>query len=398
MVVRSQAPVIPMEGWEASSLAGERGPATCTAIMLALTLIAGPSAASTLTQAPEHRQQTSLGPIAALDLEPADPRAPALIEAAPEAAAGLYEAHASETGVHLWLVSTGRTDLGVLATPAGARWVTVDDGALIPYRASAETGVSLAGDTERAPSMGPGDPSDSRSMHEVDADDDGVIQIALDGDSQYWVDKRSNWDEHQLQVAHLVNGFLRASTGIGLEVVRQHTYTWAERHDEPYTSNKLCDGFDLLDEFKEHWETERTPTGSAPREAAHLFAGRGIQGTTIGCAFVREIETEWAYGVSKILPDPFGDPARYAREAGLYRDAILVGHELGHNMGGSHDAALGAHCSVASIMFPILCYNRPSYSGAQLYNAAPACQQLGVDSCLQWTNAPSMRDYTLSRT
>jgi hypothetical protein len=90
-----------------------------------------------------------------------------------------------------------------------------------------------------------------------------------------------------------------------------------------------------LDEFTNYWNSVH---GNVPRDAAHLFTGKGLGGNTIGVAWVATFcSLAWSYGVSQVhYTGSF--PHRVA----------LVCHELGHNWSAGHcngDADCSIMCS-----------------------------------------------------
>ncbi|MBB6096240.1 hypothetical protein HNQ60_005162 [Povalibacter uvarum] len=69
------------------------------------------------------------------------------------------------------------------------------------------------------------------------------------------------------------------------------------------------------------------------RGLAHLLTGKGLDGSTVGIAYIDALCSE-QYGVS--LSEAWSD-------AGLA--ALIIAHELGHNFGAPHDGEAGSACS-----------------------------------------------------
>ena len=82
------------------------------------------------------------------------------------------------------------------------------------------------------------------------------------------------------------------------------------------------------DILKNFGETHQRIRGDVQRraDAVHLFFGRtDTPGDAIGCAWINELCGSWAYGVNMI---------NYTNNE--IRQAVLFGHELGHNLGLDH--------------------------------------------------------------
>lgn len=321
------------------------------------------------------------GALDRVELVPHDPRMPGLADEAPEAAAGLYVGTLAESGRSLHLVWTHEVALGVLDAVGGAIWVTVDAGTLVPFPAGS-----------KVPAPGPMSDPVFSPMHDphgaplaATAARDGVLQLKLDADSAFHDATLGTWREMQLAVIHLVDAIYRASLGFSIEVVAQNTWTAAD--PEPYVSSGDCSN--VVRSFRNYWEGESSTT-SHVHEATHLFSGTGFAGTIIGCAFVGQLETAWAYGVSHVSGF-LGNPLM-----NLYRNTVLVSHEVGHNFNGVHSLALGSSCAGGTIMYAQLCANSPMFSGAE---SLFLCQAGLVGECdlLQGGNAQRMWSYASPR-
>lgn len=364
------------------------------ALALLLVLLAAPlgtvGRAEGTTSTPVHLATVTDSVV----LTPADPRAVHLQDRAPEAADHLLEGKLAITGGLVHLVDDGERSLGIVETPGGPAWVTLGGGGLVAVGADQLPGIPAdAIDEEHAAPVDkgalhaptPGE-RDAETTGSADAGQDGTLQIFLDGDRAFWADHRGTWAEHQLAIAHLVDAIYQVNLGIDIEVVEQHI--WPLVGDNPLTSNQLCEHPNLLRQFRDHWEATKPVVGH-PWEAAHLFTGRGLQGTTIGCAYIGQLGTPWAYGVSQTLG---GDSL-----ANLYRDVVLTSHELGHNFDGRHGPATGgASCVGATIMWPTLCFNNPTFSGI-LGDATGVCPDPPGQPCLLDGNAHRMSAYASER-
>jgi hypothetical protein len=79
----------------------------------------------------------------------------------------------------------------------------------------------------------------------------------------------------------------------------------------------------LLSNFRTVWNNL---AGTIPRDTAHMFTGKDLDGTTIGIAYLSCVcNSTFAYGLSQ---------SRFSLQPG--RRAALTAHELGHNFSANH--------------------------------------------------------------
>lgn len=312
-------------------------------------------------------------------LQPADPRSKVLAATAPEAARGLFTGHLDHLGWRLDLSEVDHEVLGVLADPAGARWVTLENGVLVPFM---------------PPAIGPlpmTEPLRSKAGTELHTGSastkDGVLQIRLDGDAAFYDAWGDQWLEVQLAIIHLVGAIYLANLGFPFEVV--HQGIWYDEEEDPLDPQTVCGSGSLLAEYRNHLESE-SPTVESEWESSHLFSGRFFTGNTIGCAYIRQLDTSAAYAVS-IVRQPTVSPS-------LHRHVVLVAHEIGHNFGGLHSLAIGVPamgCLGATIMWANLCGNSPVFSG---FEQVTTCR-FDLPQCpvMHLGNAPRMWNYANQR-
>lgn len=153
-----------------------------------------------------------------------------------------------------------------------------------------------------------------------------------------------------------VDAIYRRDLGLTLQLT--HVEVWQAEPD-PYTST---DPATLLGEFRTHWQTT---LNSVPRDLAHLFTAKDLDGTTVGLAFTNvACVSQFAFGLTQDL-----------ESADL--TTIVVAHELGHNLGASHDPS-GE--SPSYIMAPGLSLaTLDQFSAASILEVA---DKLQVASCL----------------
>lgn len=317
-------------------------------------------------------------------LAPADPRSSAQAEDG-DPVEGLYEGHLEETGGLVHLVHTDEASVGLVETPTGLAWVTRAGDQLVPLRVEKEVPVPGGQpiDTEQS---APSEVATAPRTGDGASPADGTLQIMLDADRTFWGDFRGYWEIRQLQIIHLVDAIYQVNLGVDIEVVDQHV--WTVQPGYPLTSNQLCAGHDdLLRQFQGYWEAT-DPTLGDVRETAHLFTTREIEGSVVGCAYLAALESPWAYGVSQV--------SESLTSPGLYQDVVLTSHELGHNFDGRHRLSAGAvGCGSVTIMWPVLCFNTPTFTGA-VGTAGGVCPEAGVD-CAAFGNADRMRAHADDR-
>jgi len=100
--------------------------------------------------------------------------------------------------------------------------------------------------------------------------------------------------------------------------------SWSDPYRGAVDTNKVCvDDYDILKAFKNFWNENRK---EVRRDTAHLFYGRDLEGTTIGCAYVGTLcKNSYGYGVNQLTYS--GD---------LNQRASVFAHELAHNIGLEH--------------------------------------------------------------
>ncbi len=146
------------------------------------------------------------------------------------------------------------------------------------------------------------------------------VEIGLDADFEYYQLLGSDVDAVVTDLENIV-GMVR----LIYEVDTASTYTITTvtvrtSAADPYTTS---DPSDLLDEFLNTWN--QTMVG-VPRDVAHLFTGREIDGAVIGIAYLGVLcQIDSAYGLSQSRFSP-----------NLVRRVAVTAHELGHNWNALH--------------------------------------------------------------
>jgi len=157
-----------------------------------------------------------------------------------------------------------------------------------------------------------------------------VLSIATDADYEYYNIHKANTDAHIATVINAASAIFEEQMGITLEVKNQHVFTSSST--SPYTSTS---SESLLEQFLAYGEQHRH-LGSAHNY--FLFSGKKWEGNVAGIAFmgVTCLHPDVAYGATRNFSAPY--------------DALVLAHELGHNLGADHDQGTVP----ATLMYPAL--------------------------------------------
>ncbi|HUQ12583.1 MAG TPA: M12 family metallo-peptidase [Steroidobacteraceae bacterium] len=151
------------------------------------------------------------------------------------------------------------------------------------------------------------------------------LEISLIADTAFQRDAEGG-DPTAAMLARLniVEGIF--SEQVGLLIVAGEVRLMSPEAD-PFTSTKPATLLDQLGSYR-----LATPSVRA-RGIAHLMTGKDLDGTTAGIAYVRTVcEKERAVSLSQ-------------RNYGTTISALVMAHEIGHNLGASHDGEAGTPCA-----------------------------------------------------
>lgn len=305
-------------------------------------------------------------------LEPYDVRSPDLASAAPESASGIYRGALEKTGSTLTLVLTREYALGILDGPTGPTWVTVIGGAVVEKRLPP---ANLGGTATEAPAFAAAGPSAASGV-------DGKLQVAVDGDFEYWLAHGERWDDYQLQVLSLVSAIYDANFGIEFEVVQQHVW----KTQDTFNSGITCA---RLDEFRAYWEGT-APVMSNAWEIHNLFTGK--TGDWTGCSVIQALENPNAYSVNFAAMLPFVDDVQFF--------TWLVAHQIGYNFFGLQERSVPTPGGLLDIIGPVTIMHpfgpslTPAFSDAAGLPPAPL---EALEVMAEGGNAPWMREYSTGR-
>lgn len=157
-----------------------------------------------------------------------------------------------------------------------------------------------------------------------------VFELAVDADVEFYSSYGDDSTAEIEATLNMIDGIFEAELGLTIEVVSINIW---EAEPDPYTST---DSGTQLNELRSHWNNNNS---GIARDAAHLFTGKELDGSTVGIAYVSVVcSTSVAYGLSQDLNSEVLMP-------------LLVAHELGHNFGANHDSS---GSSPRYIMYPSL--------------------------------------------
>lgn len=238
----------------------------------------------------------------------------------------------SDWHVRIMRDGSGATN-GVVVTPEGSVWVLEPDasGGLTARWVSAVAMEPLGEDGIMAPGEETSEPT-APSAPVLGERDVLRLRVAFEVDHRYYSSNTVDWQDDLVQILAIYDAVLAQ-----LDVQIDFVWAGAWETQDPYTGTHVCTGDwddDKLVQFSDYWRTYRTDVA---RDVAHLGA-LGIQGNTIGCAYIYQTNSPWAYGVSRLLPKVWG-----SEEVAFLQNAALVAHEIGHNLGGLHERSAGAY-------------------------------------------------------
>jgi hypothetical protein len=177
--------------------------------------------------------------------------------------------------------------------------------------ALAACGATLEAELAGAPEAGAGEPSSEAATPLRE------IELGTEADAPFVAQTGgvAAANARILSIVNSINGIYEVDLGLTNRVVFQRAWNGSD----PYGGG---DSGVLLNEFRSRFLTDV----ATPTDDAQLFSGRDFESTTVGRAFVASSCGSYRFGVNQYY---------------LQNDAItrlIVAHELGHNLGGSHTA------------------------------------------------------------
>ena len=151
-----------------------------------------------------------------------------------------------------------------------------------------------------------------------------IVRLATDADAEYVtaMGGASQANNQILSIVNQVDGIYQVEIGVTFQIVFQNT--WDNATTDPYDT---ADSSALLTQFRNHWTAAFSST---PRDLAHLWTGRDLNGSTIGVAYVQVVcnNSPFSYGLSQRFP--------FTSSNVTAQTVVLTTHEIGHNFSARH--------------------------------------------------------------
>ena len=165
-----------------------------------------------------------------------------------------------------------------------------------------------------------------------------ICELAIDADYPYFQLVNGTASNVAQDIATVIANAssysMLSNTNVKFRIVRYVIRTTAGANPGYYNTSSADS---LLNGFRIVWNNL---AGVIPRDAAHLFTGRDLSGTTIGIAYVSAVcSPVYGYGLSQ---------SRFNMQPG--RRAALTAHEIGHNFSANHCDANNHLCSPCWLM------------------------------------------------
>ncbi len=155
-----------------------------------------------------------------------------------------------------------------------------------------------------------------------------TAEVATEADYeyvQYWGGATAA-NREIISIMNQVEGVYETQLKLKLEIVYQHAWS---RSNDPYSGT---DGSDLLDQFKEYWNTNFYD--SEDYDLAHLWTGRETLTDEDEEGEERQLGgIAWTGAICRYRPQSYGLSKRFTYGPGKF---IITAHEIGHNFDAVH--------------------------------------------------------------
>ena len=236
----------------------------------------------------------------------------------------------------------GRHLLAQPQTPQSATWTCGQED-------SVETAVSWAPPATNRTAAASIHPNVLTSLHSA--------VVAIDTDNEYmtyWGNNTTNVTNYIAQLLASIN--VMYERDLNLRLLQGTTFLRVSTIPDPYVQNPGSNANNAeLNEFRNYWNTNY-PTASYPRSVATLLSGKQPSNNS-------------ASGIASLASSVCGNAVDYSfcqlfKISYLAGDTLVVGHEIGHNLGSPH-----THCYADPK--PDTCYALDL--GTNCFSGTPSC-------------------------
>ena len=163
-----------------------------------------------------------------------------------------------------------------------------------------------------------------------------LTEIGIDADFEFFQENGGSVNNTVADIENVMNAVTEVYEDLSISITYEISILVVRTTSaDPYGS--ISNASQLLGTFNNVWSS--SPENQIPRDVAHLFTGVNIDGGTIGIAYLADICTNNAYGLSE------------SRFSSIFsRRVALTTHELGHNWSSSHCDSQGTCRIMCSVL------------------------------------------------
>ena len=136
-----------------------------------------------------------------------------------------------------------------------------------------------------------------------------------------------NTETEILQRLNIVDGIFNEA--LGIEIAVDEIVVFPDANSDPFGTGRSANT--LLDQVRDYRTSNQLDLG-----LTHLITGRDLAGKTAGLAYVGQP------GISGVCTDTGASLTE--RGSSTFISALLIAHEIGHNMGAGHDGERNSTC------------------------------------------------------
>lgn len=161
-------------------------------------------------------------------------------------------------------------------------------------------------------------------------DGNSVCELACDADFEFYTLLGSNTTSVTNDITNIVNLVSNIyENDCQVEFTITQIIIRTSAASNPYTSSTPAT---LLNQFRSYWLANH---GNVPRDLAHLFTGRNLDGSVIGIAYLNGVCNTNAFGLAQ---------SRFTTNV-AYRVGLSA-HEMGHNFSAPHCDTVCSPCKI----------------------------------------------------